>query len=158
MRGRNHPPPDLDDPVPTHPIPPDLGVPRSNPNTPTPPVAPPTSPDTHGAPARPGIYRHARATTAYSDKSDQCGAGFTNAYSPAAWTGPGGMSTLTGLYPPTHGVTAQGKTLPKAVYTLLDAFKEHGYRVPNLSYLTVDPTFPNIAAIEETGIDLPTVN
>ena len=109
-------------------------------------------------PDRMSIYGHDRPTTAFLDKIAKRGAVFTNAYSQAAWTGPGVMSTLTGLYPPTHGVTAQGKTLPKAVYTLLDAFKEHGYRVPNLSYLTVDPTFQNIAEMEETGIDITTAD
>ena len=111
-------------------------------------------------PDRMSVYGHEadKPTTAYLDKIAEDGAVFTNAYSQAAWTGPGVMSTLTGLYPATHGVTAQGKTLPKSVHTLLDAFKEHGYRVPNLSYLTVDPTFQNIADMEETGIDVTTAN
>jgi len=97
-------------------------------------------------------------TTMFLDAVAEKGAVFTNAYSQAAWTGPGVMSTLTGLYPPTHGVTSQGKMLPKSVYTLLDAFKDHGYRVPNLSYLTVDPTFQNLADMEPTGIDITTKN
>jgi len=96
--------------------------------------------------------------TPYMDAVAEKGAVFTNAFSQAAWTGPGVMSTLTGLFPPTHGVTAQGKTIPKSVYTLLDAFKEHGYRVPNMSYLTVDSNFKNIADMEETGIDVSTTN
>lgn len=96
--------------------------------------------------------------TPYMDAMALNGAVFTNAYSQAAWTGPGVISTLSGLYPPTHGVTAQGKTMPKSVYTLLDAFKERGYRVPNMSYLTVDSNFKNIADMEDTGIDVTTTD
>ena len=79
---------------------------------------------------RMGFNGYERDTTHYLNELVKDGVSFTQAYSQAAWTSPGVISTLTGLYPPTHGVTAQGRTVPKSVYTLLDGFKERGYRVP----------------------------
>lgn len=109
-------------------------------------------------PDRMGIYGYERDTTPWLDKLAPDAAVFTNMYSQAAWTGPGVLSTLTGLYPHAHGVTAQGKTTPKSVYTILDAFKERGYRVPDVSYLTVDSNYKNLADMEETGIDVNTID
>jgi len=103
---------------------------------------------------RMGFNGYERDTTPYLNQLVKDGANFTQAYSQAAWTSPGVISTLTGLYPPTHGVTAQGRSVPKSVYTLLDGFKERGYRIPNMSYLSVDQNFKNIAEMEDTGIDI----
>ena len=103
---------------------------------------------------RMGFNGYERDTTHYLNQLVKDGVSFTQAYSQAAWTSPGVISTLTGLYPPTHGVTAQGRSVPKSVHTLLDGFKERGYRIPNMSYLSVDQNFKNIAEMEDTGIDI----
>ena len=100
-----------------------------------------------------GLYGYERDTTRYLGPFMEGGAKFTSMYSQAAWTGAGVASTLTGLYPPTHGVDRANKTVPAAVTTILDAYRERGYKVPNLSYLTEDPTFQNLGAVDPTGID-----
>jgi arylsulfatase A-like enzyme len=107
---------------------------------------------------RMGFNGYHRDTTKWMD--DQLGntAIFSNMFSQAAWTSPGVNACLTGLYPPTHGVTAAGETLPKTVYTLLDAFQERGYKIPKMSYLTVDPNFQNFAEMEDTGYDITKTN
>jgi len=102
---------------------------------------------------RMGFNGYSRQTTPKLDKLVKDGVSFTQAFSQAAWTSPGVISTLTGLYPPTHGVTAKGRTVPTSTYTLLDGFKERGYRIPDMSYLSVVQNFKNIAEMEETGID-----
>ncbi len=104
-------------------------------------------------PDRMGIYGYERETTPHLDALTGNAAIFTNAFSEAAWTGAGVVSTLSGLYPPAHGVTVMGRTLPESVETILDVYKRHGYRVPNMSYLTVDPTFMNLGEMEERVID-----
>ncbi len=103
-------------------------------------------------------YGYERLTTRYLDEVIGDSAKFTNAYSQAAWTGPGVASTLTGLYPPTHGVTMSGQSVPKSVTTLLDAFRERGYKVPNMSYLTEDANFQNLGAVDDSGIDPTTMD
>ncbi len=100
-----------------------------------------------------GIYgnKDEPPTTEWIDKAVAShGAAFTQTYSQAAWTSPGVASVLTGLYPPTHGVTSQERTLPHSVETILDAFKEHGYVVPQLSFLiNAAPNFLNLAAFDK---------
>ena len=55
---------------------------------------------------------------------------------------------------PTNPWSHSSGSVPKSVYTLLDGFKERGYRIPNMSYLSVDQNFKNIAEMEDTGIDI----
>lgn len=104
-------------------------------------------------PDRMGFYGYERDTTMFLDPLAEQGAIFTNAFSQAAWTGPGVLSTLTGLYPPSHGVIASGHSIPKVVSTLQDEFRERGYSVPNLSYLTIDLNFKNLGAQDVPEID-----
>ncbi len=104
-------------------------------------------------PDRLGCYGYERDTSDYLDAIAAQGVVFENVYSQAAWTGPGVLSTLTGLYPPTHGVNRGGATLPKSVDTLLDLFAARGYRVPNMSYLTEVPNFENLGANEKPAMD-----
>ena len=103
---------------------------------------------------RMGFNGYERDTTKWMDKQLGHTANFTNMFSQASWTSPGVSACLTGMYPPTHGVTTAGKSIPKSVYTLLDAFQERGYKIPNVSYLTVDPNFQNFAEMEPTGFDI----
>jgi arylsulfatase A-like enzyme len=106
-------------------------------------------------PDRMSLLGYSRETTPFMDASVKQGALFVNAYSQAAWTGAGVVSTLSGLYPPTHGVVRSGVTIPESVNTLLDEFSDRGYRVPNMSYLTVDPTFQNLGQMEEKRVISP---
>ncbi len=93
--------------------------------------------------------------TEYLDNFAADGAVFTNAFSQAAWTSPGVASVLTGLYPPTHGVVSQERTVPAVVTTILDAFKERGYHVPRFSYLiNAAPNFLNLGEFDEDVIDV----
>jgi arylsulfatase A-like enzyme len=103
-------------------------------------------------PDRMSLYGYERKTTQYLDDVATQGAVFTEAFSQAAWTGAGVVSSLSGLYPPTHGVVRSGVTIPESVNTLLDEFADRGYRVPNMSYLTVDPTFQNLGRMEEKRV------
>lgn len=93
-----------------------------------------------------GIYGYERPVSNYLDALFEDGVRFTQAYSQAAWTGPGVISTLTGLLPSTHGVNKGGQSIPEAVITLQDVFREKGYSVPNLSYLTTVPNYSNLGA------------
>lgn len=87
-------------------------------------------------------------TTAYLDKLMPDAIRFDNAYAQACWTAPGIVSTMSGLYPHAHGVDRMGRTLPASVTTLLDGFRERGYTVPNLAYVTEDPTFHNLGSVQ----------
>lgn len=104
-------------------------------------------------------YQSDPPTTYYIDAQARHGAVFTQAYSQAAWTSPGVASVLTGMYPPTHGVTSQDQTLPQVVTTLLDGFKQHGYKIPALSYLiNAAPNFLNLADFDDPEVDIHTGN
>jgi len=100
-------------------------------------------------------YGYDRETTPALDKLARDGAVFTSMYAQAPWTAPGLVSSLTGLYPAVHGVDGNGKTLPESVDTLLDLFRDRGYKVPDFNYITIDPTFHNLGAEPVTDIDVP---
>lgn len=97
-------------------------------------------------PDRLGVYGYERDTTPVLDEMAKDGAVFTEMFAQAPWTGPGVVSTLSGLYPPVHGVDVAGRTIPAQVTTLIDVFRGRGYSVPDLCYLTVDRTFQQLGA------------
>jgi choline-sulfatase len=101
-----------------------------------------------------GCYGYGRDTTPELDEFARNGTVFTNAFTQAPWTGPGVVSTLSGLYPSVHGVDAAGRTIPEQADTLLDIFRDRGYNVPDLCYLTVDPTFQQLGAEPVDGLDV----
>lgn len=105
-----------------------------------------------------GIYGYERNTTEFLDTIKDQAAVFTNVYSQAAWTSPGVASTLTGLYPPAHGVTSSDKSVLKTLTTVLDAFKERGYRIPNMTFLTSAPNFMNLGEFDEQVIEENTID
>lgn len=72
------------------------------------------------------------------------GAVFSSVIASAPWTSPGLISLFTGLQPEVHGVTARGRSLLPDTPTLFRLFREQGYRVPNLSYLTAIQNFSNL--------------
>jgi len=99
-----------------------------------------------------GIYGNSLEppTSQYLDAMAKDGAVFTNMFSQSTWTSPGVASTLTGMYPPTNGIVAQEHSIPKAAVTILDAYKQRGYKVPRLSYLiNATPNFLNLAEFDE---------
>ncbi|MBI4446489.1 MAG: sulfatase [Acidobacteria bacterium] len=69
---------------------------------------------------------------------------FENAYSTSAWTAPGLVSILTGLYPPTHGVNNRDHMGSPDLVTLIKVFQKLGYRVPNLNFFTFAPYYQNL--------------
>ncbi len=83
-----------------------------------------------------GTYGHEGRNTPVIDAWAKTGTLFENAYSTSAWTAPGLVSILTGLYPPAHGVNNRDHSGFDAVPTLPEILKQRGYRVPNLNFFT----------------------
>jgi len=92
-----------------------------------------------------GYYRD---TTPFLNQLARQGVIFSTVISSAPWTCPGLLSIFTGLYPMLHGVNARGRTVLASTRTLFDIFKEHGYRVPNIAYLTNIPNLMNLGLDE----------
>lgn len=105
-------------------------------------------------PDRFGVYGYERDTTPYLNDLMKDGVRFDNAYSQAAWTSPGVVSTLTGLYPRSHGVVISDRSVFESVDTLLDIFKREGYLTPDMTYLTAAPNFYNLGGDKVEGIDV----
>jgi len=78
------------------------------------------------------------------DRIAEDGVLFTKAYSTTAWTSPGLISVLTGMYPTVHNVTARGKSIPDSLTTVFEYFKRYGYVCEDISYLTVIQNFSNL--------------
>lgn len=76
-----------------------------------------------------GCYGYSRNTTPNIDKLAKEGLLFTHAFSQSAWTTPGMISIFTSLYPPTHRVDTQDKTIREDISTLPKILKRNGYRV-----------------------------
>ncbi|MBW2308837.1 MAG: sulfatase [Deltaproteobacteria bacterium] len=88
-----------------------------------------------------GAYGYGRDTTPHLDRLAREGALFMRAYSTSAWTSPGLVSILTGLYPTAHGVRERGKSVPHGLTTLPRALARRGYQSPGLSYLLSIPNY-----------------
>jgi len=91
-----------------------------------------------------GIYGYGKGTTPNLDEWAETGTVFTNAYSTSAWTAPGLVSILTGLYPPVHGVNNRDRMGSPQILSLPKLFKQAGYRVPNLNFFTFAPYYRNL--------------
>ncbi len=75
-----------------------------------------------------GCYGHSAAHTPHLDALAGGGALFERAFAPAPLTLPSHATMLTGLYPPQHGVRANGENrLPADVMTLARILKQRGY-------------------------------
>lgn len=90
-----------------------------------------------------------RKTTPILDQIVEKSIVFKYAYSSSSWTSPGLISIFTALYPPVHGVEARGRSLSSETLTIFDIFKNKGYKVPNISYLTQIPNFYNLGLEKE---------
>ncbi len=91
-----------------------------------------------------GAYGYGRDNTPNLDRLAREGVLFLRAYSTSAWTSPGLVSTITGLYPTVHGVAARGKSIPDGITTLPRALARNGYQSPGLSYLLSIPNYANL--------------
>ncbi len=91
-----------------------------------------------------GVYGCPRPNTPHIDAWAKTGTVFEQTYSVSAWTAPGLVSILTGLYPPAHGVNNRDRTGPPNLKTLLRILQEKGYRVPNLNFFTFAPYYRNL--------------
>ncbi len=91
-----------------------------------------------------GIYGYPRATSPNIDSWARTGTVFRNAYSTSAWTAPGLVSLLSGLYPPTHEVNNRDRMGSPDLITLPKLLRQRGYEVPNLNVFTFAPYYVNL--------------
>ncbi len=91
-----------------------------------------------------GIYGYDRDTTPNIDSWARTGTVFRNAYSTSAWTAPGLVSLLSGLYPPTHEVNNRDRMGSPDLVTLPKLLRQRGYEVPNLNFFTFAPYYVNL--------------
>ncbi len=91
-----------------------------------------------------GVYGYEKGTTPNIDAWARTGTVFGQAYSVSAWTAPGLVSILSGLYPPTHGINNRDQMGSPDLVTLPKIFREKGYRVPNLNFFTFAPYYLNL--------------
>ena len=77
-----------------------------------------------------GMGGYSRNTSPNIDKFAEESVVFENAFSPASWTLPSGISTFTSLYPFTHKVVDRSlnSTLNPKIITLADILRENGYK------------------------------
>jgi len=77
---------------------------------------------------RMGLYGHDRDTTPYLERLADESVVFEQCYANGAWTSPGIVSMLTGLYPPAHGQGTRYDYVDKGIDTPLDVLvREHGF-------------------------------
>jgi len=91
-----------------------------------------------------GVYGGPAANTPNIDGWAGTAAVFKTAYSTSAWTAPGLVSILTGLYPAAHGVNTRDQTGSPEMATLLKLFAARGFSVPNLTLFSFVPYFSNL--------------
>lgn len=89
-------------------------------------------------------YGYPRATGPTLAALARQGVRFAQVINQASWTSAALVSVLTGLYPSAHGADGRDRTPPSGIRTPLHAFREAGYRVPALSYLTDLPEFQHL--------------
>ena len=91
-----------------------------------------------------GIYGYPRDTSPNIDSWARTGTVFRNAYSTSAWTAPGLVSLLSGLYPTTHEVNNRDRMGSPDLVTLPKLLRQRGYEVPNLNFFTFAPYYVNL--------------
>ncbi len=91
-----------------------------------------------------GVYGYPGNTTPNINAWAKTGTVFRNAYSTSAWTAPGLVSILSGLYPPTHEVNNRDRIGSPDLITLPKMLKQRGYEVPNLNFFTFAPYYVNL--------------
>ncbi len=88
-----------------------------------------------------GTYGYPGGTTPRIDGWSRSGTVFRSAYSTSAWTAPGLVSILTGLYPRVHGIDNRDRMGSPSLVTLTKMFRAQGYEVPNLNFFTFAPYY-----------------
>ncbi len=91
-----------------------------------------------------GAYGYPRPTSPHLDALARSAVLFEDAVSSSAWTSPGLVSLLTGLFTVRHGVTGPAASAPSGTPTLATELAARGYGVPNLVYLTSIPNYANL--------------
>lgn len=91
-----------------------------------------------------GCYGYSKSPTPHIDAWSRTGVLFKNAYSTSAWTAPGLVSILTGLYPPTHDINNRDHMGSPGLLTLIKIFQKRGYEVPSLNFFTFAPYYRNL--------------
>ncbi|MFN7955841.1 MAG: sulfatase [bacterium] len=91
-----------------------------------------------------GAYGYAHPTSPHLDELARESVLFEDAVSSSAWTSPGLVSLLTGLFAVRHGVTGPAASVAPGTPTLATELAGRGYRVPNLVYLTSIPNYANL--------------
>ncbi len=88
-----------------------------------------------------GTFGYRGETTPNIDRWARSGTIFKDAYSTSAWTAPGLVSILTGLYPRVHGIDSRDRMGSPTLMTLTKMFRAAGYEVPNLNFFTFAPYY-----------------
>lgn len=91
-----------------------------------------------------GIYGYGRPTSPNLDRFAASAVVFDDTVASSAWTSPGLVSLLTGLFAVRHRVVGPAASAPAGTATLATVLAEAGYRVPNLVYLTSIPNYMNL--------------
>ena len=91
-----------------------------------------------------GLHGNSTSPTPNIDAWATGGTVFDNAYSVSAWTAPGLVSILTGLYPTTHGVNNRDRMGSPDMNSMPKLFRRKGYAVPSLNFFTFAPYFANL--------------
>ncbi len=91
-----------------------------------------------------GLYGYPKPTSPSLDRFASQAAVFDQAVASSAWTSPGLVSLLTGLFAARHGVTGPAESVAAGTPTFATLLARAGYRVPNLVYLTSIPNYANL--------------
>ena len=73
------------------------------------------------------LHGYERRTTPVLESLAAEGVWLSNAYAPTSTTAPSVASLMTSVYPRTHGVTSNGRLLPRQLPTLAENLRSHGY-------------------------------
>jgi arylsulfatase A-like enzyme len=74
-----------------------------------------------------GCYGYPRPTSPFIDSLARGSVLFENAQATTSWTLPSHLSLMTSLYPQSHGVERDDRTLPAGIVTLAELLKRAGY-------------------------------
>lgn len=91
-----------------------------------------------------GVYGYRRPTSPNLDRFASSAVVFEDTVASSAWTSPGLVTLLTGLFAVRHGVTGPAASAPAGTATMATLLAAAGYHVPNLVYLTSIPNYTNL--------------
>lgn len=91
-----------------------------------------------------GVYGYPRPTSPNLDRFASSAVVFEDTVASSAWTSPGLVTLLTGLFAVRHRVMGPADSAPAGTPTLATILASAGYHVPNLVYLTSIPNYSNL--------------